>query len=283
MSFHRVSVDVSPANYKAVNWAMDTSRGLPATVNFYVDKARSGGEWQQIAGPLADQCQYIDRVIWNWAQDKDTFYRIRYHDGSAWIYSTPASATGVLSSRDYTIAREICRKEYLTMRMCGLSGSLLRRKEWGTPCPNCRDYDTKEIVDVNCKECLGVGILEGYYAPIPMPLSIMQPASGTRTRSESGSVQPLQRTVRAVGYPLINSFDVWVSGHTGARWMVRNVQTAVELRETALVLVLELRQIPRSDVLYKHEAIIKATETPAVQPTGNEHGWVPDSANCLDM
>jgi hypothetical protein len=71
---------------KIITWQMKTSFRPDGPVDFYIDKARSGGEWEEIAGPITDDCLHIDPVRWNWNKDMNTFYRIRYDSGTEeWV------------------------------------------------------------------------------------------------------------------------------------------------------------------------------------------------------
>jgi hypothetical protein len=280
--FKRVSVVANPANYKIVTWSLRSTVGLGSSVDFFVDKARSGGDWEEIAGPLTDTCQYIDTLKWNWNKDKNTFYRVRFMVDGEWQLSTPTQAIGKWSRSDYLKAKEICRKEYLRMKIAGESGILLKRKEWGTKCTHCTDYDTGESVTSRCRYCLGTRIVGGYYAPITLPV-VGDPNSKNTSFKQQGQAHDEVRTVRAVAYPLISTDDIWINENTNERWQVGQIQTVAEIRRIPIVQVLQLKLIPQNDIIYSEEANEKALEEPEEQPTGNEHGWeTPDNANCID-
>ena len=280
-NFRRVSIVANPANYKIVTWTLKTLNGLPGSIDFYVDKARSGGAWQEIAGPLTDTCQYIDTLKWNWNKDKNTFYRVRFLLGSEWQLSTPTQGIGEWIHSDYLKAKEICRLEYLRMRVAGEAGLLLKRKEWGTKC-DCRDFDTGEIVTSSCRNCLGTGLIGGYYAPISLPV-VGQPDKKARVQSEKGLSQDDVRMVRVVAYPLVSTNDVWINSNSNERWQIRAIEAVAEIRRIPIVQRLKLHLIPQTDIIYSEEANEKALEELAVQPTDNEHGWVTeDNANCIN-
>ena len=280
--FGQVSVLASPDHHKALSWKMEHAGGLPSPVDFYVDKARAGGKWENIAGPLTDACLYVDPVRWNWGKDKNTFYRVRFLLDGDWQYSTPVKATGEWSADDYRLAVNICRKEYLLYRKGGMDGQLLIRKEWGERC-SCVDPDTKEVTNSRCPICFGVGIKGGYHPPITLP--VLESGKGERNPkfSNAGLSEVDAMGVRAVPYPSIKPDDIWVGARDDTRWRVESVTPVASMRGLPLVVTLKLRLIPRSDIIYGEEAVDLVTTPPVEAPTGTEHGWeTKDNADCIN-
>ena len=278
--FERAAVVVNPAAAKTITWTLRALRGLQGPLAFYVDKARSGGEWTNIAGPIADACLYIDPVKWNWNTDRNTFYRVRFLLGATWRYSTPVQALGEWTRADYLKAKEVCRLEYLNMRKAGEQGRLLKRKEWGEAC-TCRDFDTGEVVSGRCPLCLGTGIKGGYYAPIALPI-LGEPTGRARIVGDKGLAQDEPRIARIVAYPLVATGDIWIGEGTGERWEIQQLRTVAEIRRIPVVQQMAMRLLPQSDVLHTAEGEAKALEVPADQPAGTEHGWAtPETAGCI--
>lgn len=263
---------------KIISWQMKDSFRPTGSVDFYIDKARAGGEWTNIAGPITDNCIYIDSVRWNWNKDLNTFYRVRYDAGTEqWVYSTPVRAIGGWDREDYGFMRVIVRKELLQYNKLGLTGVLLKRRDWGPRCTTCADFDTEEAVDSQCPECFGTGIIGGYYAPIPKTVLPID-KNTTRQTTEVSLVDDTQRSVRCIAYPtLIKDNDLWLDDKNGTRWVVRGVKVAAELKGVPLIYQLTLKRMPMTDVIYSDpEGVDKSTEIPAVQPTGTEHTWYSD-------
>jgi hypothetical protein len=252
-------------------------------IDFYIDKARSGGDWEEVAGPITDDCTYIDPVRWNWNKDMNTFYRIRYDKGGGdWAYSTPVRAIGNWDRQDYALARELARKEILSYKRLGLPGVLLKRKEWGTPC-NCVDYETGESENTQCPDCLGTNIVGGYYAPIDCMVNPLQ-RQHQMDRTDQALRDDTRRQVRCVAYPtLIKENDLWLDSHNGTRWVIRNVKNAMDLKGVPVIYQLTMNRIPMTDIIYSvPEGIDKSVEIPVEQPTGTEHTWnEPD--NCEEF
>lgn len=272
--FYRVFVTVTLQNEKLVYWRMNSSSFRPSgPVSFYVDRARSGGEWENIAGPIVDDCYFMDTEKLNWNKDKNTFYRVRYQAGTDWVYSVPAQAIGEWSNDDYCIARDICRREVVQQARVGMPGVLLKRRTWGTPCPDCLDFDTRQPTDMHCATCFGVGITGGYYAPIPIAVIPVAPEQSDREMSDQGVVQPTVKAVRCIAYPFIEDNDLWFNSHNGQRWTIRRVEIMSELKGIPILYRLLIREIPQTDVMYTADANDLAEEVPTEQPTGTEHTW----------
>lgn len=277
MSFEWVYVTTDLRLQKIIHWTMEPTFQSDVPIDFYVDKARSGGDWQNIAGPITDDCTYIDVVKWNFNKDMNTFYRIRYDrtGGGDWVYSVPVRAIGAWKRDDFILARAIAKKEYLSYRKLGLEGVLLKRKEWGTPCPTCLDFDTDEPVDGQCPDCFGTKIQGGYYAPISCMVNPIN-REQKMDRTDRALAEDTKRLVRCVAYPtLVKENDLWLDSNNGTRWVIRDVKVATEIKGVPVVYNFTLNRIPMTDVIYEdpvgHD---KATEIPVVQPTGTEHTWV---------
>jgi len=262
MGFSQTDVITTIRDERLVTWWVDGSTKLPDPIEFYVDRARSGGEFEQLAGPLANVCVYVDLEPFNWNKDKNTFYRIRYRIGDSWVTSDPIQANGSWSRQDYLYVRELFRKECLRQREVGVPGMLFKQREWGSACPRCADFDTKQPADGQCPICYGTGIDHGFYEPIALTVDL-NPLTSERKESDLGTVQPDVIVGRAMHYPMISSFDVWVSITSNARYRIRKVTNVAEWRGRPLIANLELRLIPQTDVLYMLGTEIPVSSEPA--------------------
>lgn len=275
MAFEWTYVTTDLRMQKIIHWEMRRGFKSATPIDFYVDKSRSGGEWENIAGPLTDTCNHIDPVRWNWNKDMNTFYRIRFEKApDEWVLSTPVRAIGGWSRKEYALAKEITRKELLSYREFGLVGKILKRRDQGAPCPTCAEFDTAEPVDGQCPTCFGTGVQGGYYAPIPLTVNPLI-KTDQRTRTQTALSDDQKRLVRCVAFPtLITQNDLWLDDVNGTRWSVDNVKIKAELKGVPLIYELTLSRIPMTDIIYKEpEGNDKATEIPVVQPTGTEHSW----------
>ena len=273
--FANIYVSVTLANEKMISWSMNRNYRPEGSVAFYVDKARSGGEWIAVGGPIVNACSYLDTVKWNWNKDKNTFYRVRFtpNAGSSWIMSAPVQAYGLNDHAKMAQIRYVLLQEVKLQRKIGAhTGVLLKKKEWGQPC-GCVDHDTREPSGAWCTDCFNTGILGGYYTPIPLTMIALAPEKKERTQEDLGTVDKRERVMRCAAYPLLSTEDIWVSGTTGERWMLRSPTPMAEIAGVPVVMSVPMTLIPRSDVIYSDEADVLAESVPAVAATGTEHTW----------
>lgn len=164
--------------------------------------------------------------------------------------SLPEQELGVIHKENLLIAREIVRKEYLRLKKKGgRQGFLLKRKEWGTRCPTCTDFDVGEVINGSCPICFGTGIVGGYYPGIEYWVETT-PNKRNQATTEQGIGVTNQQvlTGRAVAYPWISSMDLWVDAETNERFIIRAIQHLAEMEGKPLVLGLELRRLPDTDI-----------------------------------
>jgi hypothetical protein len=264
-NFHHISVLTMPNDLKVVHWLMDRNFTVPeeSEARFYIDTARSGGPWTCLNpdSPVTDSCFFEDPTRYLYAMEPNLYYRVRVEivptEGSSssdetfqTFTSLPEQANGVMRRENLLIAKEIVKKEYLRLKKKGgRQGFLLKRKEWGTKCPVCRDFDTEGIVDGSCPTCFGTGIVGGYYPGIEYWLETT-PAKRDQKISEQGlgTVNYQQISARAVAYPWVSSMDLWVDSRSNERYIIRSIQTLAEMDGKPLVYQLELRRLPDTDV-----------------------------------
>jgi len=252
---------------------MESTFHPTAPVSFYVDRARSGGEWTNIGGPLVDACAYTDVVKWNWGIDQNTFYRVRYQHGPDWIYSDPVQGIGEWDLRNYKLVHEICRKERLVAKQLGMPGVLMKRREWGTPCTACLDPDTRQPTNHDCTVCYGTGIVGGYYAPIALWLTTPQPKQSQRGMTELGHSQRDTLMARCVAYPYIEAEDLWFGQGSGDRWRIVQVTPAADVRGIPIIYNLQLGLLPKTDISHLAAVDTKAETPPVAATTGTEYIW----------
>jgi len=273
----RTRVTITPEGYKLISWELTNYIGSPA---FYLDWARSGGDWTEVAGPLANVCSYTDEEKYNWNKDRDLYYRIRFTDSAGEHVGEPARAgDGFLNKHDWLIFRETMRKECLLLsKYTGMMGEFLRRKHWGVKCPVCLDYDTEDIVNGSCPTCLGTGFVGGYYESIKMPVSEQELAKINKNVMKGlGTMDDKSIVVRALAVPVQDSMDLWVNSANNDRYVIRNIITVVSFKGIPITVLLKLQKLPYTDIVYETPVDISSQED-EVTP-GLDNGWRPNLDN----
>ncbi len=271
--FKRTQILTHPLGGSMIAWELWPGQRLKGPFHFYVDFGRSGAvfgdnqatvdEWETInASPVVDTCVYFDPSRRNWDHLADYYYRIRLicpneldENLQPRVFKAqPEHAGGFLSKRDWLNAREICRKEYLVMnKRTNLTarGFLVKRKRWGTPCPTCRDFDTGEVTNGGCLVCFGTGIVGGYYPGVNFTTIFMDPYTREfRQDPVVSTTAGVTRNGRAVAYPYIDTNDLFVRRDNGERYYVNPVKVLAEISGVPLVVNLQLRLAPNTDIAY---------------------------------
>lgn len=248
-----------------VAWELQEGFGAFGPFNFYVDVGQSGtNEWTTLnTDPIVNGCVYLDTCQRSWNALSDIYYRVRLvlpsvtdpSTGTCMFYqSQPQQANGLWSKRDWLIAREIARKEYLLQRKrtnLTARGFILKRRRFGVKCTQCLDYDTGEVVNGQCPNCFATGFTGGYFEAIN--LTVTNNAPWLRQAKPDGQVSlrnDIVRQGRCISYPYPDTKDVWIRRDTGERFVVQSAKTEAEVGGVPVVISLELRLAPTTDIIY---------------------------------
>lgn len=253
--FKAVWVDNLFRGGSIIYWTMEESFQPGGSAVFQAQWGRTtNGEFTDISiTPVENTFYTYDPEQHLYAKQIDLYYRVRVTTASGTFYSDAARADGGMPARDWRIAREIIRKEYLNLvkNPDGMRGCLHKRRTWGDRCSLCTDYDTAQVDNSRCSVCFGTGIVGGYYPPVDFWVLPMSPPKQRVQRDDSrGMVGDLTEGVRCVAYPFVETGDIWISADDDRRYSVQGAATAVRIRRKALVQQLELRLAPASHIVY---------------------------------
>lgn len=287
--FKRIQIVTHPLGGNLIAWEMYAGLCYDGPLHFYVDFGRPGAdfgnmddteqEWETLnQSPVVNHCIYFDPEQRHWDQCIDFYYRIRLvlpgqldeNGEPTVVLSQPQQANGVLSKRDWLMARDICRKEYLLQRKrtnITARGWILKRKRWGNRCPDCQEFDTKEVLNGRCPRCWGTGFIGGFYPAVEFN-TIMSNAPWIREFARDPQISlrnSIIRYGRSVAYPYIDTNDVFVAKDKGDRYYVNRIQTGAEIGNVPLVVILELRLAPVTDIIYT----IPLTGSPTSSSSGS--------------
>jgi hypothetical protein len=262
--FSSVQVNLNPLGGTLIGWSLVSGFTAKAPFYFYVDVAYSGSdEWETLnETPIIDGCVYTDPAQRHYDHLANFYYRIRLvlpndldNLGDPRVHvSQPQLAAGVLSKRDWLVAREICRKEYLMQKKrTNLThvGFILKRRRWGTECPDCIEYDTKEVQNGSCAICFGTGFTGGYFPRIDFRCTFDAPWGREFKRDEEVSLtNNIVRKARAVAYPYLDTNDIYVRRDTGERFYINSIAQIAEVGNVPIIVLVELRLAPVTDIVY---------------------------------
>lgn len=275
----QTKVTIDPDNNKVIQWYLRDGYNFTSPINFYVDWARSGGDWINIAGPLSNVCTYTDAERYNWNKDRDLYYRVRFTDSAAVEHvGEPARAgDGFMVKHDYLIFRDILRKECLVLHKGNsMKGEYLRRKHWGTKCPVCLDFDTDEVTTSKCAVCFGTGFVGGYYESVKLPVSMVANPKTDKKNDLGGlgTTDDQSITVRTLAFPYQDSFDLWTHYGNNDRYVIRQINPVSSYNGIIIAVHMKLQKLPYTDIVYQTPVDVTSQED-LVTP-GLDNGWRPN-------
>jgi len=250
MHFNRVE-----SNRVLVEWALNRewigAVPGPYTFTLYRGYAANDDNFVAVAETVDQPWLYDNQPVWP-SKGSMVFYKVSLLDGNGTLWwSQGTHATSSFTRYDWTIAKEIVRKEHLLMRKrAGTPGWLLKRRLWGEPC-TCVNPITGQIENSTCPICYGTGIEGGYYEAFEFWVTMNPSQRIVKLDSTQGMQTSIIETVRALAYPAAASNDVWVHANTGQRYIVLgDIVAAARHRGIDLVMNLRLEERSRSESLY---------------------------------
>lgn len=236
-------------------WGLSRCFNDPGPYMFTVEWAETPtGEWQVVpTGPLIDTYWAEDPVQRLYAKEFELYYRIRMETPNGQHTSFAQQAAGTWNKREWLIARDICRKEWLRLsKQVGVPCFLLKRKIAGPRCETCVDWDNNRDSAVSdCPDCYGTGITGGYWAPFDTFMDTSTFPRNKEFAENVGLKEDVVTEVRLFGYPHVSTYDILVDKSSDRRWVVRKVENVAELRGQPLVYTAEIRLAPFTDPIYK--------------------------------
>lgn len=258
--FRRLTID---AYYSAltsqqilVAWALNPDFGDTGVYTFTLQRSLSptdtSGEWEDIATTVDQPWAYDNRPITNLVT-ANVYYRVKLVTSAGTYISQVAPMESYWTPYDWSLAREIVRKEtMLLQKRTGAKGWLLKRRSYGVICPDCVDPITRQITKSNCTTCFGTGLVGGYYDVMEYWTAPDPSKRIRRLNKDTGLESVVVEQARALAYPLLEGGDVWVQAATNRRFVVgADVAYIAKLRGIPLVAELVLEELPTAHVVYE--------------------------------
>lgn len=254
--FKFVRAIVSPVTgTTSVEWAISPGFvPVSAYLDFYVEVAYSGGTFTRLnpVDPIINSNIFTDSNKYELNILSQVYYRVVMSDNGTEYASVPERVGGNLNRAQLRQATEVMRRKYIQLvKVTGVKGYLLRRKEWGTRC-SCYDVDLGNVPSVTCPDCFGTGFVGGYYEAVEFWIEDVTKSGVTVSRDgQTGVEMSHAKKARCVPYPAIIADDIWVDASTGDRYKV-NPESTPELwiRNVSIIEILSLEKLPPTDFLY---------------------------------
>lgn len=258
--FNQVQIWHMAKNCTQIFWSLDRPTMFKGRYWFFIDYGRDGtDEWIAVnRDPVVDDCWFQDCCQRHWGNIIGHSYRIRLvlpdEPGCPVFKSQPYSADMNLDRQDWLVLRDMVRKHHLQQRKReGVEGFLLKRKHFGKGCPQCLDWETREVTDSDCPICYGVGIVGGYYPGIEYWVTLQGAWKRRLTMGDQGPRGTSSDIVQrgdVILYPRIDTKDVWVNARTDQRWIIDSYTVTAQYRGIPFLAAAELRLAPATDTVY---------------------------------
>lgn len=258
--FRRLIPDRMTRGQTRIWWQMHEDFNDPRPHTFQLQFGRTGlstaVDWVNVGLPVADAYYAVDDVMRDGGMVITAHYRLVLTTPAGQYASSPVNPVGFLPERDWTLAREIIRKEQLRFKNVGIEGTILKRLRYGTKCTKCRDKLTDESANGSCLECNGTGFKIGYHAPSPIHCFDLSPqefdeqqdAAARGTVRENAIV-----TARVLAFPALQRYDVWINNFSDERWIIHQVKHVAVQRGVPIVSEVRMHLAPFSHVVYRVE------------------------------
>ena len=254
--FRRVFIDHMFQGVTRVWWQLEPTFNDPGDYVFQLQVGHVGSnaamDWQNVGVAATNAALLTDDEQREFGTTLQLHYRVTLTTATETYVSPPAPVQGMLPEHDWLVAREIVRKELLRHRLGSRASTLLKRIRYGAPCTLCLNKLTGEPQTSNCEECGGTGFQVGYNAPIPFQCFDPSPETIDEEQDlDRGTVREQPGiTARVIGYPMLSRLDVIVDDNTDERWIVDKISRVALVRNTPVVLMVQLNLLPFSDPAY---------------------------------
>ena len=158
-----------------------------------------------------------------------------------------------LSKQELGMARQIMNLERVHMNRAGTRCYIFKKLLEGDSCEECRDTETGQVLNPNCKTCYNTGLIKGYDNPVTVYLeNITKKTEQIRPRSTGeGEDDKIQYVFRHASDPEIDQFDLLVQHHDDIRFVVEKVDKFQFKGKQPLVSHITVSMVQRDNILYE--------------------------------
>jgi len=275
--FRRIDVDHLVQGDTRIWWQLDDEFNDPGPYVYQLQVGNGGsfnsGDWIDVGGPLVDTYFAIDPIRRAYGKTLTTHYRLILQTAVRTYASNPTDVAGELDEVWWLHGRDIIRKEMLLHRKVSNDGYFLKRRRTGVASTAGVDPMTKLITDGKNPDHYGTGIRGGYYPALPMQclgFSVVDTNEKINVSESPGPTTQVVAKARALGFPQILPFDVWVDAKSDERFRVEKVTILAMARRVPFITELTLSLLPFSDVIYRVpiDAGGNSGDTPPAAGTG---------------
>ncbi len=212
---------------------------------------RSGsveGPWETLQAGLQNGYNYIDDLadqphlpddgkLHLYSLQREVYYRVEVVPPSGCTNKATSTVHGLETELDplqQGLRRRLRYDEQIVFkRHNGVRLALLKRRFWGTRCPECYDATTRATVKEYCEVCYGTSFVGGYWNPVVVWGRINTPKNVQAQTTERNKKEAAPHVITLLDVPILQDKDLIIETATNLRHEVRN-QRQTELRRRSV-------------------------------------------------
>jgi hypothetical protein len=256
--FRAIIVDRLTEGPTTVFWDLVTGFKDAGPYRFRLQVGSTGNpfadDWRDVGSEVVNTYYTTDPDKHDKAKAITTHYRVILSTADRTYISGPVPAMQWLDRHQFRVAREMLRRHRKAMERSPFrrEGYLLLRRRFGPDCPRCLDPQTGQVTDINCPVCYGTSKLGGYFAPLPYQFAMITPRVITeRVVSGKATTADDFRKGTFLGYPVLQTYDVFVDAHSDERFIMGRITQAENIGAVQIIYDIEVGVPDMSDVVYK--------------------------------
>lgn len=255
------SLDVTSYNGQSLKltWSIEPTSEIITDyeIDVYRSETTSSGisEYDLIAsGISANDYEYVDTSVAQLLNiGRPWFYKLKVINSTTLDNSIqPAEPSYLKDSTPDRIFREIIRQKSIVLnnpRYSGRDFKLIKKRSWGTHCPDCWDETLQRSTNSKCLTCYGTGWLNGYYNSVSIR-GMKNPSPKMNQINMFGEWKPSDSLLYMLGDPPLKPRDI-VADDDNNLWTVVQVRT-IERLGYIIEQNAQLALIAQDDFLYKY-------------------------------
>jgi hypothetical protein len=258
--FSRVSVDHLVGGGSRVSWELQKTFTDATPHTFQLQVGNTGvadaDDWADTGAAVVDTFYATDSSQRVYGKRLTTHYRVKLTTSGGTYYSKVVATYGLLSQRDWLIAKSIVRKELLRHEKKASPNGFFLKRKWREAATvvdhNVVDPLTGDVIKTINTPGKGTSKTGGYYDPVAMFMDLSPETHNIKSDQQGrGTIDDVRITGRAIAFPQLNAKDVWVDATSDKRYFVHSVQHAAEIRGVPIIVNVELRPAAFNDPVYE--------------------------------
>jgi len=236
-----------------IEWEVD-DKYQTRRLEFAVIWGRSPTDNFQKVGATRDTW-LVDSVERRQGTDTEVYYAIVVRDrdtNEQWKSQLQRSGSN-WSKLHWRIAREAVRQWNVRLTRGAVSGTrgyLVKRRNYGDPCPECVDPTTGKVQKADCVSCYGTGVDGGYY-PATETIVDQNPDKMQRRLTTEGALKERISTWQVLAFPRFEPNDFWVDAAQDLRYKIQSqVETVGHVAGVPIVQRVQVDLMERNHPIY---------------------------------